>query len=289
MLNNFELDISQINSNIAKNDKPPNLKEFIKYLNQTLNMFDKHVADEDFEKKDSDVYKLFTILFNIYADLDSKYSIPENIINEEKINNISMNETKNILKNDEIDINSIIVQHIENKKKQKNNTVKWENNRSRIESDKIAREIYNKSMLELCTPDDNNPIIFTEDKNIDDQINDYKLKNNNKLKNDNKLKNAIYNNIDTDRSNSDIYTNHDENELLNRDDKLIKKEILDPKPRGGANVLEIPICLPGTIKPKILKNQNEIKKKLKEKEFRKYEKTDDIDKKINNLKRMLNN
>ena len=290
MSNNFDFNISQISN---KNDKPPNLKEFIKYLNQTLNMFDKHVADEDFEKKDSDVYKLFTILFNIYTDLDSKYCAPENIENSDKTINISTNVTKNVTKNDEIDINSIIVQHIENKKKQKKNVVKWENNHSRIESDKIAREIYNKSMLELCTPDNNNPIIFTEDKIIENYPcakSDPAASQKDRQSYDGNTQ-FIPNHqkgIPTDQSNLDMYTDHDENELLNHNNKLIKKTILIPKQHKFTNVLEDTIPDKNIIKQnhriKILKNQNETKKK----EPRKYEKTDDIDKKINNLKRMLN-
>ena len=38
--------------------KNPNIKEYIKYLDYTVKMFDKHVSEEDFEKKDSDIYKL---------------------------------------------------------------------------------------------------------------------------------------------------------------------------------------------------------------------------------------
>lgn len=45
-----------------------NLRDFIRYLNLTLNILDKNVADEDFEKPDSDVYKFFIMLFKIYIN-----------------------------------------------------------------------------------------------------------------------------------------------------------------------------------------------------------------------------
>jgi hypothetical protein len=47
----------------------PNVKEFVKYLDYTVKVFDKHVAEEDFENKDSDVYKLFDTLFHMYDNI----------------------------------------------------------------------------------------------------------------------------------------------------------------------------------------------------------------------------
>jgi len=51
--------------------KNPNVKEFVKYLDYTVKVFDKHVAEEDFEKKDSDVYKLFGTLFHMYDNISN--------------------------------------------------------------------------------------------------------------------------------------------------------------------------------------------------------------------------
>ncbi len=160
--------------NISQN-KIPNLKEFIKYLDQTLKMFDQHIAEEEFENKNSDVYKLFVTLFNIYTDLDVKKTRkndnPKNNMleicqnkyeqNNDNQNNDNQNN-KNII--DNVEINSIIQQHIENRKKNKNANPKWENNRTNLDSDKQAREIYNKSMMELKTSENNGPILFSNAK-----------------------------------------------------------------------------------------------------------------------------
>jgi len=56
--------------------KNPNIKEFVKYLDYTVKIFDKHVAEEDFEKKDSDVYKLFDTLLHMYDNI-SKENNPQ--------------------------------------------------------------------------------------------------------------------------------------------------------------------------------------------------------------------
>lgn len=41
------------------NNRTPNLKEFIKYLEQTVKLFENHVAGDDFKNKNSEVYRLF--------------------------------------------------------------------------------------------------------------------------------------------------------------------------------------------------------------------------------------
>lgn len=58
MLNMTNTNLLNVNK---KNNikKIPNLKEFVKYLDQTLKLFDNHIAEKDFENKNSDVYKLF--------------------------------------------------------------------------------------------------------------------------------------------------------------------------------------------------------------------------------------
>ena len=59
----------------------PNIKKFIEYLDHTLKMFDKYVGEEEFEDSNSDIYKLFSTLLNIYNDLVSrnktKYDVDE--------------------------------------------------------------------------------------------------------------------------------------------------------------------------------------------------------------------
>ena len=291
MANNVELD--PLNT-IDQKNKTPNLKEFIKYLNQTLNMFDPHIAEEDFEKKDSDVYKLFTILFNFYTDLD---------VNEHKNNdenkNFIMNKIKNgenkikmIPKKDKIlDSNSIISQHIKNKRKEKNSNCKWENNRSDLESDKYAHELYKKSLLKYHTSNSDNdaPIIFTADKkrNITRQNNSQqksivmehspgRYQANTKqynldIKNTNTEQyNLDMKNTNTEQYNLDIYTNHDETE--------------SSKPQIKHNIHKTSKPKKYITKPKIM-NEKIIATKNK---HIVCEKTNDIDKKINDLKKILN-
>jgi hypothetical protein len=274
MSNNFVTDKYKIDIN--QNNKIPNLKEFIKYLDQTLKLFDQHIAEEEFEKKDSDVYKLFIMLFNIYTDLDTKKTKNESVTESPgskhpKASNGVPKASNGVPKTDtganEIDVNSIILQHIENRKKHKKENPKWENNRSRLESERLVREIYNKSLLELQTTDNNGPILFTDAKIKKDlfecQTTDScfrhnktsKKRNNYVDRNDNHLLKSTNNILqtDTETNNSDMYTDNDD---------------------GDANT-EFIVHVPSK---QIIKKSNK----------HCYEKTDDIDKKINMLKKLLN-
>lgn len=204
--------------------KGPNIKEFVKYLDQTLDIFDGYVPNSDYTKPDSDVYRLLTMLFRMYDEISKKSEgklsmeeISEQINKKlggglggklsEKFNTIDNGNVMSIPT--ELDINSIIEKHIENKKKQRNlrnfklsetsntharysdsikplnlinsksnsihnNKLKWDNFRPLVESDKQALEMYNKSLNDLRTTEDE-PIIFTEDKEyvfmVDKQVN----------------------------------------------------------------------------------------------------------------------
>lgn len=83
--------------------KNPNIKEFIQYLDHTLAMFQNHLSEEDFERTDSDVYKLFTTIFKMYGmmtDESGQQSIPQGKIGiMEKLNQIrEETEKKEIVK-----------------------------------------------------------------------------------------------------------------------------------------------------------------------------------------------
>jgi len=98
----------------------PNVKEFIRYLNQTLEMFDHYVDKEDYEKKESDVYKLFITLFRLYANASNQA---------------------------ETDIDSgILVQHLDKKQ-----NLPWENRRIDVPSEQLVQQLYKKSLQEIET------------------------------------------------------------------------------------------------------------------------------------------
>lgn len=56
-----------------------NIREIIKYLNETLELVSQHVAASDLENPDSDAYRLFTMLFSIYAKPGSGFPRIENL------------------------------------------------------------------------------------------------------------------------------------------------------------------------------------------------------------------
>src|SRR5271154_3011981 len=112
----------------------PNIKEFIRYLNHTLEMFDHYVDKEDYEKKESDVYKLFITLFRLYANASNQPGTDT-----------------------ELD-SSILVQHLDKKQ-----NLPWENRRIDVPSEQLVQQMYKKSLREIETTE-YGPIIFTEDK-----------------------------------------------------------------------------------------------------------------------------
>jgi hypothetical protein len=241
-------------------DKIPNLKEFVKYLNQTINLFDSHVSNEDFEKKDSDIYKLFVALFNMYIDLDPKCDIADN--------NRSSNKNIRTSTIDETDVNSIIEQHINIKRNRAKNNLKWENNRHKFRSDEIAQEIYKKSLLDLCIPEDDSPILFT---------------NNNKFQHRPNKKESISTPIktNTDTNMLDIYTDHDEINVTNKSRDKLQCKIRNKKyhTTNITNILHIDTPQSN--------DQGDVKRKYLATKHPQYEKTDDIDSKIDMLKKML--
>lgn len=52
--------------------KDLNIKEFVKYLDQTVQMFEKRVPARDFEDPNSDVHKLITDLITVYNKTNKK-------------------------------------------------------------------------------------------------------------------------------------------------------------------------------------------------------------------------
>ena len=395
-------DITKSYQNISKqdNDKIPNIKEFIKNLDQIFKLFDKHIADEEFENKNSDIYKLFISLFNIYKDLDSKnitktnnmcslsnhvqdklytssikkdsddISISIHDQNKSYITPIKkdLDSTNNhdqdqdqdksyintsnhdqdhdqdesyiipVKKDlDDININSIVTQHIENRKKQKKESLKWENV-SRFESDRIAHKMYQKSLMDLQTTDKNGPITFLNKRNMEKNselinsssiyVPSRKTVKNNKLNDDNKLSD------DSILSNKKIIKKMEKNKHKHKhkykpldkiDKKINKYQHKDISKNIGHDIKEnnddlAPEQGSEAISPHIaddpveiikkdknitvqqLENSNNYtdydnsydiftispKERMNQIKTEEYEKTDDIDKKIDRLKKILN-
>ncbi|XWV26478.1 putative orfan [Tupanvirus soda lake] len=309
---------SNTTTNVNTNNKIPNLKEFIKYLDQTLKMFDQHIAEEEFENKNSDVYKLFVTLFNIYTDLNAKKATNENInnkiqkeknINEPVIHQINSNSS---VDTKDIDINSIIEQHIENRKKQKKDNPKWENNRTRLESEKIVREIYKKSLLELQTSDDNGPILFTDAKisKYDDDIvsnilstvsHHTKIKSTNKpntiksYKNNIRQKNLKYKSIvkksDEIIQNKSFCHKNDKKTIIddNDNENIFIAQNTKESDKDNSEYDNFDMYTDTDENSvSVVHSPTKNKTNKKHQKIHKYEKTDDIDKKINVLKKILN-
>ncbi len=143
----------QINMDDENSDKKtPGIKQFIDYLNQTVKIFGDYYSDEEFERKDSDIYKLFITLFYLYAKIGSH-------ANE----NQCCQKIKKVQK--------MMDNHIKTKKA----FFKWENSRyqdtvsplKKIDpSEKIVRDLYKKKLIETKTTIDNGPILFTDEKLI---------------------------------------------------------------------------------------------------------------------------
>ena len=154
------------NESVINKEKIPNLKEFIKYLNQTLDMFDQHVPSEEFERKDSDIHKLFVSLFNLYTDIDSKKENSNNTdpVFDKNIVAGLINTNHNVNPNNNINPKSNIGS-VGRKIKIPKDNFKWENNKS-INSEKLAREIYKKTLNDLKTLDNEPIITSSENKNF---------------------------------------------------------------------------------------------------------------------------
>lgn len=252
------LDLNKSTTNDSKLDKKiPNLKDFIKYLDQTLNMFDHYVSEEDYNNKDSDVHKLFVTLFNMYMDMENK---KQQIPPEPSIKPMtqSKRETSDLPKNqvlDGININDIIDKHLASRKKQLINRPKWENikHRTRVDSDKFVKEIYHKSLLDLKTTEHNSPIILnyhdtiTNENTMKQLFDSYCIKNTSEHKN-NKSQDSVGILPASGSSKHSISQDFEYNIYTENDNQILYSE---PKSR-------------------------------------KYEKTDDIDQKITKLKKMLN-
>ena len=154
----------------SDDNRIPNLKEFIRYLEQTVKLFENHVDEEDFENKDSEVYKLFVTLFNLYTESDKKSSSesPYDLIKEKphvvpKEKSYAMtNESPPTKAREEkfypkkIDkpkMDNIIKKHFENSKL--------------MDSDKRSYEIYQRALRDLETVDDDEPILVNKPKIVE--------------------------------------------------------------------------------------------------------------------------
>ena len=65
--------------------KLPSIKEFVAYLNQTVDILDQNNNEEDFKNPNSNVYKLFSMLLSAYANSEPE---PQNTSSEEKLSRI---------------------------------------------------------------------------------------------------------------------------------------------------------------------------------------------------------
>jgi len=57
-----------VDSNIMAR-KNINVKEFVEYLNHTMNMFDGHITEEELANKESNINKLICTLFHMYENM----------------------------------------------------------------------------------------------------------------------------------------------------------------------------------------------------------------------------
>lgn len=269
-------------------NKIPNLKEFVKYLNKTIDMFD-HLSEEDFEKKDSDVGKLFHMLFNMYTDPETskiKYTPDRFNDNNSKIK-IKRPNRENT--SDELNVNSIISQHVKNKMKQKKRIGKL-NNRYLSESDRIAQELYDKNMYDIRSykNDGDKPIIFSEDeytprpiynkaRYFNQNIQDRYISRKDKYKSDDTTEHIDHHIAKTENIEKKKIKFHE------KIDHLAASSSIDP-PREEINVRNIKkkTNLPELNIKSYMDSVRDINKRMVD-----YESTEEIDKKINNLKKIL--
>lgn len=167
---------------------PINIKDFIKYLDKTLDLFDNQCDYTDFQNPNSDVYRMFSTLFRTYCNLADNECTSEtdrehgnNLIKKQRKHPTKSN--KNIKKfktylDDRMDSNvsKIITKKLEldhihhcetstknpRKKRKPHTSKKYD-----IDSDKDARHLYKKSVKKVKrnlteSDDDLGPIIYSE-------------------------------------------------------------------------------------------------------------------------------
>jgi len=143
-----------------------NIKEFIKYLNKTVELLAPHIPNEEFEKRDSDVHKLFASLFSIYTvDKPTFSKGPEH--HEHNKHEYQEHEP--------VDINDFLEKHIETRKNIEKKVIRKidSGSKTRLDSDKSAMNVYNRCMRDAKStgpvlykkPDDTYSDIYTTDNN----------------------------------------------------------------------------------------------------------------------------
>jgi hypothetical protein len=133
-----------------KSSRPPNLKEFVRYLNKTIDMFDHHIPESEFENTESKVHQLFYSLFNIYLE-----NHPITIESESRTRGGKYDHHVSYPTLPEIE--SMIHQHYNKEKTSLIPEVPNKRTVQRLErpddlvenSDVIARRIYRESLLDL--------------------------------------------------------------------------------------------------------------------------------------------
>lgn len=135
-----------------KSSRPPNLKEFVRYLNKTIDMFDHHIPDSEFENTESKVHQLFYSLFNIYLENHPITLESEGYREARPVKYPSLPE-----------IETMIHQHYDSKKIKPVVQSKVPERKSSIlqalpenveDSDAIARRIYRQSLADSGSSDE---------------------------------------------------------------------------------------------------------------------------------------
>lgn len=126
--------------------KKQNIKEFIKYMEKTVDLFDGKVPSKDFEDENSEVYKLCKTLFAAYIGDEGKHS----------------NYIFHGSDSEQSDAASIVAKQIRKSRRDKKNKngVMWENKREIEESDKEVLEMFKNRIRDLRTEE--GPILFTD-------------------------------------------------------------------------------------------------------------------------------
>jgi hypothetical protein len=145
---------------MTHNPKTPNIKEFIKYLDQTLNLFEEHVPGTDFQNPDSNINKLFNTLFSMYRDISEHKKVvtkepatKEPATKEPATKEPATKEPATSIINTQNmdDFNDIVAKHIANKKIKHSDNNSVNDTKLTSESNDKAIMIFNQGLDNLNT------------------------------------------------------------------------------------------------------------------------------------------
>lgn len=140
-----------------------NIKDIMKYLNQTLELLEGYVPNEDFSDANSDVYKLFVTLFGIYSRPQTSLIVPkiENLgISEAALdttNIIAQRLTKQITEPKAAEIAPVInrdhQKHAHTQNLRRNSVL------SVLNSDAVAKRFHRENIRQIMKDDTDAPIM----------------------------------------------------------------------------------------------------------------------------------